>query len=248
MDIAKQLTQLRDLHESGALTDDEFGEAKRRLLASSSGPLPDTPTGTNSAADTSANTADNSAVDQADVPPAPSSATTPPIGTTASQIYKIIHRARGPLTHGEIAQGASTTKLDSAIAELVRRELIAGRRIDRSGVEVTAYVVRPGAPPPGRRTAKVPGGRPGSSPDSILHHKLGAASSGSPPPTKDEPRLGGWTFAVLLLGFIGGAIGYFSLKDTAPRRASHVMKWGLIWTVIGWIALAFLAGFLGAMA
>jgi hypothetical protein len=59
-------------------------------------------------------------------------------------------------------------------------------------------------------------------------------------PLVDRPRVGGWGFAIFFLGLIGGAIGYFVLKGDDPRRADHVLKWGLIVTAIsiaGWVLL-----------
>jgi len=52
------------------------------------------------------------------------------------------------------------------------------------------------------------------------------------------PRVGGWGVAIFFFGFIGGAIGWLALKGTDPRRADHVLKWGLIITaasIVLWI-------------
>lgn len=46
------------------------------------------------------------------------------------------------------------------------------------------------------------------------------------------PRVGGWGWAVVLLGWLGGLIGYLSLRPSEPRRAVHVLKWGVIFSVI----------------
>jgi hypothetical protein len=46
------------------------------------------------------------------------------------------------------------------------------------------------------------------------------------------PRVGGWGWAVFLFGFVGGLIGYFNLKSEDEPRANHVMKWGLIWSLV----------------
>jgi len=57
---------------------------------------------------------------------------------------------------------------------------------------------------------------------------------------QEKPRLGGWAVAVVLLGLLGGAIGYFDLRHKDQPRADHVLKWGLIWTVISvgvWLVL-----------
>lgn len=59
-------------------------------------------------------------------------------------------------------------------------------------------------------------------------------------PIGDGPRVGGWGFAIFFFGLIGGAIGYFALKGTDPRRADHVLKWSLIITaasIAAWILL-----------
>ncbi len=56
----------------------------------------------------------------------------------------------------------------------------------------------------------------------------------------DRPRVGGWGVAIFFFGLIGGAIGYFALKGTDPRRADHVLKWGLIITAVSiaaWVLL-----------
>jgi hypothetical protein len=59
-------------------------------------------------------------------------------------------------------------------------------------------------------------------------------------PPAVSPRVGGWGFAIFFFGLIGGAIGYFALKGSDPRRADHVLKWGLIATAISigaWVLL-----------
>ena len=45
-------------------------------------------------------------------------------------------------------------------------------------------------------------------------------------------KLGGWAFAVVLLAWIGGLIGWLDLRNDDRRRADHVLKWGLIWTIL----------------
>lgn len=60
--------------------------------------------------------------------------------------------------------------------------------------------------------------------------------------TSQRVSVGGWGVAIFFLGFIGGAIGYFAVRSDDPRRANHIMKWGLIWTVAGW---GLVYGFLG---
>lgn len=49
--------------------------------------------------------------------------------------------------------------------------------------------------------------------------------------TDTEVRVGAWGWAIAFFGFIGGLIGYLSLRSDDPRRANHVMKWGLIWSL-----------------
>jgi hypothetical protein len=59
-------------------------------------------------------------------------------------------------------------------------------------------------------------------------------------PSADQPRVGGWGVAIFLFGLIGGAVGYFALRRTDPRRADHVLKWALMITAISvaaWILL-----------
>jgi len=51
--------------------------------------------------------------------------------------------------------------------------------------------------------------------------------------------LGSWWFAVIFLGWIGGLIGYFTLKDSDPSRANAVAKWGFISTAC-WLAVSIL--------
>lgn len=46
------------------------------------------------------------------------------------------------------------------------------------------------------------------------------------------PRLGGWGIGVLLFGFLGGLVGWLTLKNRDPARARHVLKWGLVCSVI----------------
>jgi peptidylprolyl isomerase len=60
------------------------------------------------------------------------------------------------------------------------------------------------------------------------------ADSDGPPSHQDhfKPHVGGWGWAIFFFTWLGGLIGYFSLKDSDPRRANHVMKWGLIVTLI----------------
>ncbi len=56
----------------------------------------------------------------------------------------------------------------------------------------------------------------------------------------DRPHVGGWGWAIVFFGWIGGLIGYFSLKSDDEQRANHVMKWGLIWSlgsVAAWTAV-----------
>lgn len=48
----------------------------------------------------------------------------------------------------------------------------------------------------------------------------------------EKPRLGGWVVAVVLLGWIGGLIGFLVLKDEEPERAKKVAIWGVIWSAI----------------
>ena len=67
----------------------------------------------------------------------------------------------------------------------------------------------------------------------------------------DRPRVGGWGWAIALLGLLGAGIGYFSTRSDDQRRANHIMKWGLIWTipsVVLWTAapLLVLGGFVFA--
>ena len=43
-----------------------------------------------------------------------------------------------------------------------------------------------------------------------------------------SPRVGGWGWAILFFGWIGGLIGYLAVRADDPRRANHIMKWGVI--------------------
>jgi hypothetical protein len=52
-----------------------------------------------------------------------------------------------------------------------------------------------------------------------------------------RPRVGAWGVAVLLLGFVGGVIGWLDLKHDDPRRADHILKWGIIWSVVWFFLL-----------
>jgi hypothetical protein len=47
----------------------------------------------------------------------------------------------------------------------------------------------------------------------------------------NRPKVGGWGVAILLLGLVGAAIGYFATRSSDRRRANHILKWGLIWTL-----------------
>jgi hypothetical protein len=40
--------------------------------------------------------------------------------------------------------------------------------------------------------------------------------------------VGNWGWAIAFFGFVGGLIGFLSLRQDDPRRADHVLKWGLI--------------------
>ena len=55
-----------------------------------------------------------------------------------------------------------------------------------------------------------------------------------------KPKLGGWWVAVVLLGFVGGGIGWFALRGEDRLRARRVFKFGLLFSVIS-IALPILA-------
>lgn len=48
---------------------------------------------------------------------------------------------------------------------------------------------------------------------------------------QSRPRVGGWGWAVVLLGWIGGLLGYLSLREHDQRRANHVLKWGFFFTL-----------------
>jgi hypothetical protein len=55
----------------------------------------------------------------------------------------------------------------------------------------------------------------------------------------DRPHVGGWGWAIFFFGWIGGLVGYLSLRPRDPRRANHVLKWGFITSVASialWIA------------
>ena len=62
-----------------------------------------------------------------------------------------------------------------------------------------------------------------------------------------KPSVGGWGWAVLFFGWIGGLIGYLSLRSDDPRRANHVMKWGIFASLV-WVVIAALTavGMIGA--
>ena len=47
-----------------------------------------------------------------------------------------------------------------------------------------------------------------------------------------KARVGAWGPAVLLLGLVGGVVGWLHLKHDDRRRADHVLKWGIIWSVV----------------
>jgi len=57
----------------------------------------------------------------------------------------------------------------------------------------------------------------------------------------DRVKVGLWGIAVLFLGWLGGLIGYLSLRGSDEARAWHVLKWGLIWTAIGAVGGSVLA-------
>ena len=43
-----------------------------------------------------------------------------------------------------------------------------------------------------------------------------------------SPHVGVWGWAILFFGWLGGLIGYFAVRSGDPRRANHILKWGLI--------------------
>jgi hypothetical protein len=73
----------------------------------------------------------------------------------------------------------------------------------------------------------------GAATQSLGSSKPAAPSSpGLPAETVDDkPRVGGWGLVIFLFGFVGGAIGWLSLKGRDPRRADHVLKWSLIFSL-----------------
>jgi hypothetical protein len=50
------------------------------------------------------------------------------------------------------------------------------------------------------------------------------------------PRLEGWAVPVFLFGFVAGLIGHARLKRENPERASHILKWGFIWSALSLVA------------
>lgn len=67
------------------------------------------------------------------------------------------------------------------------------------------------------------------------------------PTVQPEPvRLGGWLWAILLLGLVGGGLGYFTLVEHDPRRANLVARAAFAWTAL-LMVLAAVAGLLGLL-
>lgn len=46
------------------------------------------------------------------------------------------------------------------------------------------------------------------------------------------PQVGGWLIPIILFGWVAGLVGWIVNRDTDPRRANHVLKWGVLSSVI----------------
>lgn len=214
-DLPAQLAALAELHRTGALDDDEFRAAKGRLL---NGRPPATPP----AADTGSGDAPpgETGVGRADAPETPTTGPDgrPRLGPGVNGVDRAPdgadpprHGTSGHRVYRALHRSARPVPRDALVAESgideagvagALAELTIKRIVDRD--EDFNYWAVPGAPDP----------------------------APAPVRTRRGPSVGGWGWAIVLLGFVGGLIGYFSLKSTDPVRANHVMMWSLIFTVV----------------
>jgi heme/copper-type cytochrome/quinol oxidase subunit 2 len=54
-----------------------------------------------------------------------------------------------------------------------------------------------------------------------------------------EPISGWWWLVPFFLAWIGGLIAYFVLKDRNQKTAEHMLIFGVVWTFVGAIVIAF---------
>jgi hypothetical protein len=47
-----------------------------------------------------------------------------------------------------------------------------------------------------------------------------------------KPQVGGWLVPIILFGWVAGLVGWIANRDSDPRRANHVLKWGVLSSVI----------------
>ena len=59
-----------------------------------------------------------------------------------------------------------------------------------------------------------------------------------------EPVSGLWWLLPFFLGWIGGLVGYFVLKDRNRSTATHILIFGIVWSFVGIILAIALAGFI----
>jgi tetratricopeptide (TPR) repeat protein len=66
------------------------------------------------------------------------------------------------------------------------------------------------------------------------------SSLAAPDEASPWPRVGGWGPLLFFFGFLAGLIGWLHVKARDQRRADHILKWGLIWTLVTGVAYSLL--------
>ena len=65
-----------------------------------------------------------------------------------------------------------------------------------------------------------------------------------PAPAPREHVSAAWWLLPFFLGWIGGLVGYFVLKDRNSSTATKILVFGIVWTFVGIIVVVAVAGFL----
>lgn len=209
------LSSLADLHARGALTDEEFAAAKAQLLrieldvavplppARPLAPPPPPPASTWGVGLTTP------------VPRVPPGVEAPDEATALPRLYRRLHSLDGPQHAALVARraGVPQDEVEVMLTQLIDAGLV--HRHPNGLVEM-----RPGAPMPRGsrpRAQALPRGAAPLAPGDVLVRRV---------------RLGLWALPVLLLGVVGGVVGYLALNRRDPRRARHVLGWGVMVTAI----------------